>query len=78
MKAEGSSHYFLKRPLLIPTLGKMKPADTTPSCLLIIHFNVIPILGLPDSLFYSGFPTKILYALEIIIIIIRAQWVWER
>jgi len=65
MEPEGSSHHFLKRSLLIPTLSQMKPADTTPSCLLIIHFNVILIPGLPCSLFYSGFPTKILYALEI-------------
>jgi hypothetical protein len=65
MEPEGSSHHFLKSQLLIPTLDQKKPAEATPSCLLIIHFNVILILGLPDSLFYSGFPTKILYTLEI-------------
>jgi len=65
MEPEVSLHHFLKSPLLIPTLGQMKPADTTPFCLLLIHFNVILILGLPGSLFYSGFPIKILYALEI-------------
>jgi hypothetical protein len=65
MEPEGSSHHFLKNPLLIPSVDQMKPADATPSCLLIIHFNVILIPGVPGSLFYSGFPIKILYALEI-------------
>jgi hypothetical protein len=57
--------YYLihKNPPLVPTLSQMNPINTTqtyisrPILLLSCHL----ILGLPNGLFPSGFPSKILY-----------------
>jgi len=48
---------------LVPILSQMKPVHALPSYLrsiLILFSNLCP--GLPNGLFPSGFPTKILYA----------------
>jgi hypothetical protein len=58
-------HYLdHKNPPLVPIFSKMNPVHITPSVSLtslLILFSYV-CLGLPSSLFLSGFPTKTVYA----------------
>jgi hypothetical protein len=58
-------HYRLhKSPPLVSILSQMNLIHTIPSYRSKIHFNIAHHLrlGLPSGLFFSGFPTNILYA----------------
>jgi hypothetical protein len=51
-----------KSPLLVPILSQIDPLHTIPSLRSILILSTHLRLGLPSSLFPSGFPTKILNA----------------
>jgi hypothetical protein len=58
-------HYGVhKSPPLLPILSQIDPVHTAPFYISQIHFNfsIHLRLGLPNNLFPSGFPTKILYS----------------
>jgi hypothetical protein len=62
------SHYSVpKSPMLDPVLRQLNPFHTFTFCFFKIHFNIVYHLhlGLPNGLFLSGFPTKILYTCQI-------------
>jgi hypothetical protein len=53
-----------KSPQPVPTLSQMNPAHSTPFCLSKIHLLLSSRLrlGLPNGLFPSVFPTKIIWS----------------
>jgi hypothetical protein len=55
-------HYRVnKYPPLVPILSQINPVHAIPSLLSKLHIILHLRLGLPNGLFPSGVPTKILY-----------------
>jgi hypothetical protein len=65
-------HRVRKSPLLVTILSQFDPVPTIPSYLSKIHLILSTHLrlGLPIGLFPSGFPTNILYAFILILLVI--------
>jgi hypothetical protein len=68
-------HYRVHKILpLVPVLSQINPIHTIPSYISKIHFNIIhPLrLGLLSGLFPSVFPTNVLYAFLLSLLVLHA------
>jgi hypothetical protein len=71
-------HRVHKSPPLVPILSQFDPVHTIASYLSKIRFNIVYLrhlrLGLPSGLFPSGFPTNILYAFLVSLIMFGEEY----